>query len=190
MMRGRMKPSVMPTMVQIVKQIAKVSQMTSPQEGQLKEQKEEVPHMTIPLEKQLRGRGRKLNGIMTQGFQRVRNAYNLMGMCMKIGCRLMQVHNISSIQNNIDTSNNNRHRKVYKLLTCKWKEWRHNLLLQCLNHHNYMYLLVDQDLQRDFHFNLSLGANWCKRQGHLQRDPKILQHIQVHQSLWRRQLQK
>jgi hypothetical protein len=43
---------------------------------------------------------------MTQGFQRVKNIYTLMGMYMKIRWRPLQVHNISNIYNNIYTSNN------------------------------------------------------------------------------------
>jgi chemotaxis regulatin CheY-phosphate phosphatase CheZ len=37
MMRGKVEPSIMPLVVHVTKQIAKVPQMTSPQEGQLKE---------------------------------------------------------------------------------------------------------------------------------------------------------
>jgi hypothetical protein len=50
MMRGRMEPSTVPivvravpTLVGIVKQIATIPQMTSPQERQLKEQRQDIP---------------------------------------------------------------------------------------------------------------------------------------------------
>ncbi len=46
MMKDRMKPFVVPTMVQIVKQIIKIPQMTILHETQLKEQRQEVPYMT------------------------------------------------------------------------------------------------------------------------------------------------
>ncbi len=48
-----------------------------------------------------------------------------MQMCMKIRWRPLQVH---SIWNNICSSNNNRHRKVQRLLNYKWRKWQHNLL--------------------------------------------------------------
>jgi hypothetical protein len=38
------------------------------------------------------------------------------------------------------------------LLDYKWKDWNHSLLLMCSDHHNYMHQLVDQNLQRDFHY--------------------------------------
>ncbi len=47
MMRGRMEPSAMPIVVQAAKQTTKVPQMTTPQEKQLREQKQEVPQMTF-----------------------------------------------------------------------------------------------------------------------------------------------
>jgi hypothetical protein len=59
---------------------------------------------------------------MTQGFQRVMNIYTLMGMYMNIRWRPLEVHNISNIYNNICNNNNNRHKKVYKLLDCKQKK--------------------------------------------------------------------
>jgi hypothetical protein len=43
---------------------------------------------------------------------------------MKIGWRPLKIHNISSIYNNFCGNNNNRHRKVYRLLDYRWKEWR------------------------------------------------------------------
>jgi hypothetical protein len=46
MMRGIVEPFVVPMVVRIAKQTAKVPQMTFPQEIQLKKQRHEVPHMT------------------------------------------------------------------------------------------------------------------------------------------------
>jgi len=40
-------------------------------------------------------------------------------------------------------------------------------------------------MQKNFHLNLSWGADWCKKWDHLQKDLKILQHRQVHQNLWK-----
>ncbi len=42
MMKGRVAPSIMPTMVQVAKQITKVPQMTSPQKKELKKQRQKV----------------------------------------------------------------------------------------------------------------------------------------------------
>ncbi len=39
MMKGRLEPSTMPTMVHVARQTIEVPQMTSPQEGQLREQR-------------------------------------------------------------------------------------------------------------------------------------------------------
>jgi hypothetical protein len=85
-------------------------------------------------------------GNMTQGFQRVRSIYTLMGMYMKIGWRPLQIHNIFKIYNNICSNNNNRHKKVYRLLDCKQREWKHNILLKCLDHQNYKCQLVNHNL--------------------------------------------
>ncbi len=43
-----MEPFVVPIVVYVVRQIIEVSQMTSPQDRQLKDQKHEVPQMTSP----------------------------------------------------------------------------------------------------------------------------------------------
>jgi hypothetical protein len=48
MMKGEVKPSAVPIVVHEAKQTIKVPQMTSPQGGHLKEQRQEVPHMTSP----------------------------------------------------------------------------------------------------------------------------------------------
>jgi hypothetical protein len=59
---------------------------------------------------------------MRQGFQKVKNTYTLLGMYMKIGWKPLQVHNISSIYNNICNNNNNNNNismKVYSLLDYK-----------------------------------------------------------------------
>jgi hypothetical protein len=82
-----------------------------------------------------------------------------MGMYMKIGWRPLQVRNIPKIYNNNYSNNNNKNKNVYMLLDCRWKEWRHNLHLQCSDHQNYKYQLVDQDLQRDNHLNLGWGVD-------------------------------
>jgi hypothetical protein len=34
--------------------------------------------------------------------------------------------------------------------------------------------------------NLNWGEEWCRSWDHLQKDLKILQHIQIHQNVWRR----
>jgi hypothetical protein len=60
-------------------------------------------------------KAKKLRGNMTQGFQRVRIIFTFMGMYMKIGWRPLQIHNIFNICNN----NNNKHKKVYRLLDCR-----------------------------------------------------------------------
>jgi hypothetical protein len=61
MMKGRMEPSTVPTMVRamlimvhVVKQTTIVPHMTSPQKRQLREQRHEIPQMTSPHEGQLR----------------------------------------------------------------------------------------------------------------------------------------
>ncbi len=54
MMRGRVEPFVVPTMVHAIRQITTVPQMTSPHEKQPREQRYEIPQMTSPQEKQLR----------------------------------------------------------------------------------------------------------------------------------------
>ncbi len=68
MLRGRVEPSLVPRMVWVVpimiqvvpimvhatKQTIEVPQMTSPREGQLREQRQEVRQMTSPQDKQLR----------------------------------------------------------------------------------------------------------------------------------------
>ncbi len=51
MMKGKMEPFAMPIMVRVMKQTAKIPQMTTPHETQLREQKQEVPHMTFPHRK-------------------------------------------------------------------------------------------------------------------------------------------
>ncbi len=50
-----MEPSIVPTMVRAMpivvheaKQTAEIPQMTTPQETQLREQRQEVPHITFP----------------------------------------------------------------------------------------------------------------------------------------------
>jgi len=43
MMRGRMEPFVVPTVVQTVRQTTVVPHMTSPHERQPREQKQEIP---------------------------------------------------------------------------------------------------------------------------------------------------
>jgi hypothetical protein len=55
MMRGKVEPSIeptmvqaMPTMVHAVRQTSIMPQMTSPHNRQLKEQRQEIPHMTSP----------------------------------------------------------------------------------------------------------------------------------------------
>ncbi len=67
MMKGRVEPSTMPTMVwampavvHATRQTIKVPQMTSPHERQLREQRHEVLQMTSPQEKQLRQQGQKI----------------------------------------------------------------------------------------------------------------------------------
>jgi hypothetical protein len=52
-----------------------------------------------------------------------------MGIYMKIGWKPLEVHNILSIYNNICNSNNNKHRKVNKVLDYKWREWKQNIIL-------------------------------------------------------------
>ncbi len=160
MMRGVLEPFVvqivvrtMQPMVHAIKQIAEVPQMTSPHERQPREQKQEIPQMTSPQEKQLQEQNQ---GGIGQGFQRVKNIYTLKGMYVKIGWRLLPVQNIFNIYNNI-CSNNNKHKKVYRLLNYKWKEWRHNLFLKSLDQHNYRYHLISQNLQKDSHLNLNQG---------------------------------
>ncbi len=61
MMKGKVEPSIVPTMVWVVltmvevaKQITKVPQMTFPQERPLKEQRQKVPQMRSPQERQLK----------------------------------------------------------------------------------------------------------------------------------------
>ncbi len=119
---------------------------------------------------------------MTQGFQKVNNICILMQIYMKIGWRPLQVHDTCNIKNN----NNNKHSTIYMLLNCKWREWQHNLLLKSLDQQNYKYHLLDQNLQKDSHLNLNWGEEWCRSWDHLQKDLKILQHIQIHQNVWRR----
>ncbi len=53
MMRGRVKPFVMPIVVQVARHTTEIPQMTTPQEAQLREQRQDVPHMTSPHERQL-----------------------------------------------------------------------------------------------------------------------------------------
>ncbi len=95
---------------------------------------------------------------MTQGFQRVRKIYTLMGMYMKIGWKPLHVHSIFSISNNICSNNKNKHKKVCRLLDYRQREWNHILLSKCSDHQNYRYPLINQNLQRDFHLNLNQGA--------------------------------
>ncbi len=54
MMRGRVEPFAVPTMVHVAKHIIEAPHMMSPQEGLLREQKQEVPQMTFPQEKHLK----------------------------------------------------------------------------------------------------------------------------------------
>ncbi len=61
MMRGRVEPFIVPivvrvvlTMVQAVRHITSIPQMTFPQEKQLREQRHQIPQMTLPQERQLR----------------------------------------------------------------------------------------------------------------------------------------
>ncbi len=54
MMKDKMKPSAMSTMVQIAKQTIEIPHMTTPHETQLKEQRQEVPYMTSLQKRQLR----------------------------------------------------------------------------------------------------------------------------------------
>jgi hypothetical protein len=51
MMRGRVKPFVMPIVVQVARHTTEIPQMTTPQEAQLREQRQDVPHMTSPHER-------------------------------------------------------------------------------------------------------------------------------------------
>ncbi len=48
-----MGPSIMPKVVHAVKQTTTIPHMTSPQEKQLKEQRQKIPQMTLPQEGQL-----------------------------------------------------------------------------------------------------------------------------------------
>ncbi len=54
MMKGRVEPSAMPTVVQEVRQTIVVPWMTSPQKTQPREQRQEIPQMTSPQDKPLR----------------------------------------------------------------------------------------------------------------------------------------
>ncbi len=61
MMKGRLEPSIMPTMervvlivVLVVRQTTAIPQMTSPQERQPRERRHEIPQMTSPQERQLK----------------------------------------------------------------------------------------------------------------------------------------
>jgi hypothetical protein len=61
MMRGRVEPSVVPTVVRVVpivvhenKQTTTVPHMTFPQERQRREHRQEIPQMTSPQERQLK----------------------------------------------------------------------------------------------------------------------------------------
>jgi type II secretory pathway component PulL len=54
MMRGKLEPFEVPIVVHVAKQIVEILQMTSPQERQLREQKQEVLKMTFPQKKRLR----------------------------------------------------------------------------------------------------------------------------------------
>ncbi len=84
---------------------------------------------------------------------------------MKTKWTIMKFHNI------YNNNNNNRHKKVYKLLDYKQRGWKHNLLLQCLDHQNYKHQLIDQDLQKDTHLNLGWGVDQYKSWDLLNKDP-------------------
>jgi hypothetical protein len=51
MMRGRVEPCVVLTMVHEIRQTVVIPQMTSPQERQPREQRQEIPQMTSPQER-------------------------------------------------------------------------------------------------------------------------------------------
>ncbi len=102
---------------------------------------------------------------MTSGFEKVRNICILKGMYVKNRWRPLQVPNIFNIYNDICNNNNSRDRKVYRLLNCKWKEWRHNLLLKSLDQQNYKYHLVGHNLRKDSHLNLKWGEEMVQELG-------------------------
>ncbi len=84
-----------------------------------------------------------------------------MGIFMKIGWIAMKVHSISNIYNNNNNNSNNsiRHKEVYRLLDRRQREWEHKFLYQCLDHQNYKYQLIDQDLQKSNHLSLGWGVD-------------------------------
>jgi hypothetical protein len=86
-------------------------------------------------------------------------------MYVKIGWRPLEVQNIFNIYNNVCNRNNNKHRKVYKLLNCKRKEWRNNLLLKSIDQQNYRYHLVGWNPQRDSYFKFKLGRRMVHELG-------------------------
>ncbi len=53
---------------------------------------------------------------MAQGFQRVKNICTVMGMYMKIRWKPLQVHDVFKFYNNICNNNNNKHKKVYRII--------------------------------------------------------------------------
>ncbi len=162
MMRGRVEPVAVLTIVQVTKQPIKVPQMTLPQERPLREEKQEVPQMTFPQERQLREYNQEVKREHDIRFPKGEER-TLMGMDMKIGWKPLQVHNIFNIYNN----NTTKHKKVHRFLDYTQREWNHNLFLKCSNHQNYKYQLINHNLQRDFHLNLSWGVEWCKRWDHM-----------------------
>ncbi len=69
-MRGKVEPSIIPTVVQAIKQTSKIPQITTPWETQLREQKHEVLQMTSPQEKQPREYNQEIKREHDTGFQK------------------------------------------------------------------------------------------------------------------------
>jgi hypothetical protein len=79
--------------------------------------------MTLPQERQLREQSHGVKREHYIRFLKGEEHLHLKGIYVNNGWRPLQVQNIFNIYNNICNSNNKRHKKVYKLLNYKQREW-------------------------------------------------------------------